>query len=418
MFMPPLRSFPAPETPLEPMEFLSRSWSISSVDVARSLQLKSQHSHGSLRALEPGSQHTSLEDPTLCAPFTFASTLTSQMVMDRLMAPGSSSEPSPFVSRRNSYSSGSLALLSPPVSPRTVEDYKFRRSFSMMKAPLSGRSMSRWIKDLKTKKKEATRCQNAQVHAAVSVAGVAAAIAAVTAATAASAQEDSSKTSMAVASAAALVAAQCVEVAESIGADRDHMASIVSSAVNVRSAGDILTLTASAATSLRGAATLRARRMKEARSLAAVTPYERAAICPSITFGGQDTENESETEYNCHDVLARGAEFLKWSKTGDLHWRNVFIYLNKVGQVTVRLQSKHMRGALTKNKKSIIFQVFSNIRAWPGRNILEGSENRRYFALRTSSGDMEFECRNKEEHQVWTEGISRLLYISSQCRRR
>lgn len=70
---------------------------------------------------------------------------------------------------------------------------------------------------------------------------------------------------------------------------------------------------------LRGAATLRARRMKEARSLAAVTPYERAAICPSITFGGQDTENESETEYNCHDVLARGAEFLKWSKTGKFH---------------------------------------------------------------------------------------------------
>ena len=88
-----------------------------------------------------------------------------------------------------------------------------------------------------------------QVHAAVSVAGVAAAIAAVTAATAASALEDStSKTSMAVASAAALVAAQCVEVAESMGADRDHMASVVSSAVNVRSAGDIMTLTAAAAT--------------------------------------------------------------------------------------------------------------------------------------------------------------------------
>ena len=37
---------------------------------------------------------------------------------------------------------------------------------------------------------------------------------------------------------------------------------------------------------------------------------------------------------------------------GDLQWRTVFIYLNKVGQVTVRLQSKHLRGALTKNKKS------------------------------------------------------------------
>lgn len=31
---------------------------------------------------------------------------------------------SPFVSRRNSYSSGPLALLSPPMSPRTMEDYK------------------------------------------------------------------------------------------------------------------------------------------------------------------------------------------------------------------------------------------------------------------------------------------------------
>ena len=126
---------------------------------------------------------------------------------------------------------------------------QFRRSFSLVRGPLSGMSMGRWIKDFKTRKKEANRCQNAQVHAAVSVAGVAAAIAAVTAATAASAQEDaSSKTSMAVASAAALVAAQCVEVAESLGADRDRLASVVSSAVSVRSAGDIMTLTAAAAT--------------------------------------------------------------------------------------------------------------------------------------------------------------------------
>jgi hypothetical protein len=108
--------------------------------------------------------------------------------------------------------------------------------------------MGRWIKDLKEKRKEANRSQNAQVHAAVTVAGVASAIAAVTAATAASSSEDSSKISMAVASAAALVAAQCVEVAESMGADREHMAAIVSSAVNVRTAGDIMTLTASAAT--------------------------------------------------------------------------------------------------------------------------------------------------------------------------
>lgn len=68
---------------------------------------------------------------------------------------------------------------------------------------------------------------------------------------------------------------------------------------------------------LRGAATLRARRIKEARSLAAVTPYERATSCPSISFSGQDTEaEESEAEYNCQDILSRGCEFLKRSRNG------------------------------------------------------------------------------------------------------
>jgi hypothetical protein len=68
--------------------------------------------------------------------------------------------------------------------------------------------MGHWIKDLKEKRKEANRFQNAQIHAAVTVAGVAAPIVAVTATTTASSSEDSlSKTSMAVASAAALVVA-------------------------------------------------------------------------------------------------------------------------------------------------------------------------------------------------------------------
>jgi hypothetical protein len=53
---------------------------------------------------------------------------------------------------------------------------------------------------------------------------------------------------MAVASAATLVAAQCVEAAEAMGAERDHLASVVSSAVNVHSHDDITTLTAAAAT--------------------------------------------------------------------------------------------------------------------------------------------------------------------------
>lgn len=112
-----------------------------------------------------------------------------------------------------------------------------------------GKTVGRWLKDRKEKKKEETRAQNAQLHAAVSVAGVAAAVAAIAATAAGSSKDDQlSKTNMAMASAATLVAAQCVETAETLGAEREHLASVVSSAVNVKNAGDIMTLTAAAAT--------------------------------------------------------------------------------------------------------------------------------------------------------------------------
>lgn len=115
-----------------------------------------------------------------------------------------------------------------------------------------GKTVGRWLKDRREKKKEEARAQNAQLNAAISVAGVAAAVAAIAAATAASSgngkDEQMAKTDMAVASAATLVAAQCVEAAEAMGAERDHLASVVNSAVNVRSPGDIMTLTAAAAT--------------------------------------------------------------------------------------------------------------------------------------------------------------------------
>lgn len=115
-----------------------------------------------------------------------------------------------------------------------------------------GKTVGRWLKDRREKKKEEARAHNAQLHAAVSVAGVASAIAAIAAATAATSgsgkDEQMAKTDMAVASAATLVAAQCVEAAEAMGAEREHLHSVVSSAVNVRSAGDIMTLTAGAAT--------------------------------------------------------------------------------------------------------------------------------------------------------------------------
>lgn len=119
----------------------------------------------------------------------------------------------------------------------------------------ANKTVGRWLKDRKERKKEETRAHNAQLHAAVSVAAVAAAVAAVAAATAASASgsgkdDKAARTDMAVASAATLVAAQCVEAAEAMGAERDHLAAVVGSAVNVRTPGDITTITAAAATGI------------------------------------------------------------------------------------------------------------------------------------------------------------------------
>ncbi|GJX84059.1 ubiquitin carboxyl-terminal hydrolase 12-like protein isoform X2 [Tanacetum coccineum] len=60
----------------------------------------------------------------------------------------------------------------------------------------------RWLKEMQKKKKEETRAHNAQLHAAVSVAGVAAAVATIAAATAAASasgkDEQMTKTNMAV----------------------------------------------------------------------------------------------------------------------------------------------------------------------------------------------------------------------------
>lgn len=97
------------------------------------------------------------------------------------------------------------------------------------------------------KKKDRARVENARVLSAVSIAGLAAALASV-AATENSSTGSGSKMSAALASATELLASHCIEVAEAAGADHDRVASVVRSAVDIQSPGDLMTLTASAAT--------------------------------------------------------------------------------------------------------------------------------------------------------------------------
>lgn len=81
--------------------------------------------------------------------------------------------------------------------------------------------------------------------------------------------------------------------AETMGTEREHLASVVSCAINVRSHDDITTLTTAAATTLRGAATLKARALKEMWSINFVTPLEKSigfGIC-----GGKANNNSSSS---------------------------------------------------------------------------------------------------------------------------
>ena len=126
---------------------------------------------------------------------------------------------------------------------------KVAKSFNARKSS----SIGRWFhhKDSGNstiKKKDKARVENARMHAALSVAGLAIALAAVAAAE--NSKNPGSKMSSAMASATELLASYFIEVAELAGVDHERVASVVRSAVDIRSLSDIVTLTAAAATGI------------------------------------------------------------------------------------------------------------------------------------------------------------------------
>ncbi|XP_043698135.1 VAN3-binding protein-like [Telopea speciosissima] len=255
-----------------------------------------------------------------------------------------------------------------------------------MKGWLRGHSLHSFTKGRRHKKVEEIRLETAKVHAALSVAELAAAVAGFAAKGGFELEEINGlmgntegggswnqRMGVVFASAAALVATVCAEAAESAGAHRTHVAAAVNSGLAITNSSDMITLTATAATCLRGAATLKSRLKAD-------------------TYFSKDLE-----------MLAKGTQLSMCTPSGDIKMRMFCIYL-KHNRLVLRSGKKYLGGFLTSSKEYKIINLIKETKEAQGLHPIR---------LLTSVGKIVLLFEDEKQCNIWKSTISHLLQNQS-----
>ncbi|CAL9752339.1 unnamed protein product, partial [Musa acuminata subsp. burmannicoides] len=350
-----------PKSPHQALEFLSRTWSPSSSDFFQILSPSNLLPSLKDRSAEVD-EHEAEKNRTDFAGDT-------ETRMDQILT---------------LLSSGKLAQ-SAPQKHKSLHGGWI--DVGQMKAWLGGEILSSFSRGCRKRRKEELRLHTAQVHAALSVARLAAAIAGIVGncylepvnskAMSLDHQggELDNRMNTVVASAAALVATVCAEAAESVGANRMQVASAIRTGLATQSSADLVTLTATAATCLRGAATLEL----------------RAAACRQIS------EDQS--------TLAIGAELPIQTPDGKIQLRMVRIYV-KHDRLALRLVKKHIRGVISTYKE---FRVFDAMEDPKEGGFSKNGHGCYLITLATTGGTIQLLFEDHKRYIMWKSSISHLL---------
>ncbi|KAM1021101.1 VAN3-binding protein-like [Malus sylvestris] len=268
------------------------------------------------------------------------------------------------------------------VIEEVINEFPLQRRSSMFSRGSwwGSKSLTSLLRQQRLKKKEDIRRHTASVHAALSVTRLAAAIASVAASKSGiesvEVGEDGNPIIIGniVASAAALVTAVCAEAAESLGAHTTHVSSAINSGLAIQTTGDMITLTAAAATSLRGAAALKARAIPDA-----YFPKNR-------------------------NLLEVKAELSVVTPSGSRRYGLAAIY-SKHSQLILSIQKKHL-GFLATRKEYKILRVMEGYQEAQGHGNFS-------ICLRSNNGDIKLLFKDENQTLAWTSSISNLLQMHS-----